>query len=87
MVKSRNKNFDPEKFFKNSRNQINNIMMKLRFLIDGDDLPTKLSNYVLLIPLFIYLECLIKNKNLIKRNNTNILSMNDSNYKNLIKKK
>ena len=45
--------------------------MLLKCVIDGEDLPTKMSNYILLIPLFIYLECLIKNKSLIKRNKSN----------------
>jgi hypothetical protein len=71
VIKSRNKNIKPEKFFKNSKYQINNILMLLKCVIDGEDLPTKMSNYVLLIPLFIYLECLIKNKGLLKRNTSN----------------
>ena len=45
--------------------------MLLKCVIDGEDLPTKMSNYVLLIPLFIYLECLIKSKSLLKRNASN----------------
>ena len=80
VIKSKNKNFDSEKFFKNSRHQINSILMLLKCQIEGENMLTKLSNYIILIPLFIYLESAIKNKNLIKRNSINVLSMKDSNY-------
>ena len=55
-------------------------LMLLKCQIEGENMLTKLSNYIILIPLFIYLESAIKNKNLIKRNSINVLSMKDSNY-------
>lgn len=78
VIKAKNRNFDSDRFFKNSRYQIQNILTQLRFQIEGDDLPSKMSSYILLIPLYIHLECLIRNKTLIKRPN---LTNRDQNSK------
>lgn len=49
----------------------------LGVLISGDSYRFKLLNYVLFIPLFIYLETLLKNKLIFKRSQ-NILSMKEA---------
>jgi hypothetical protein len=55
--------------------------------IDGDSYSAKVCHYILLIPLFIYLEALLKNKKLFKRRLNSILDMKEaSNFHNFNKR-
>ena len=59
-----------DKSFKSSSS---NLIGHMNRSIEGADMKEKIANFILFIPLFIYLECAIQNKSLIKRNVKNAL--------------
>ncbi len=76
MLKMKPANADIEKILQTSLP----LQAQLRRPIDGNDPQEKLTNCLLFIPLFIYLECVNQNKGLLKRKDS-ILEMNKNPYK------
>lgn len=60
-------------------NKINQILnQKIKGSRNDKDLETKLVNFILYIPVFIYLESFFKNKQIFQRKNNSILNSKES---------
>ena len=68
LVKALTQNFDTQYLY-----------LQLNYTIKGgDNVSNKILNYVALIPLFIYIESIIKNKLIFKRRQNSILNIKDA---------
>ena len=80
IMKLKIKKIDLIKQANSTSNEIK-ISSQLNMQIGADQIQSKLVNYVLLIPLFIYLESLCKNNMIFQRRQNTILNMKEaSNY-------
>ena len=67
-----------------SSNKLNN---QLKILIQGDSLETKITNYILLIPLFLSTDCMLNNKKIMRKHSNSILDMKDAvNFHNFLRR-
>jgi hypothetical protein len=86
VLKAKVFNYEKLKAVRLLQNDSSKFNSHLNFLIHGDTLETKLINYILLIPLFINVECMLNNKKIMRRFRNSILEMKDSsNFHNYLK--
>lgn len=81
VMKIRFKNMDADKLIKALTQHFDSqyLYLQLNYTIKGNDVLThKILNYVSLIPLFIYIESIIKNKVIFKRRQNTILNFKDA---------
>ena len=80
-MKTRFKNADSEKLIKALTQNFDTQYLYLQLnytLKGGDNVSNKILNYVALIPLFIYIESIVKNKTIFKRRQNTILNLKDA---------
>ena len=81
IIKMRFKNAETEKLVKALTQNFDTqyLYLQLNYTIKGgDNVSNKILNYVALIPLFIYIESIIKNKLIFKRRQNSILNIKDA---------
>lgn len=68
--------------------KLKSLDLKLNMKLDGENKQTKMIKYILLIPLFIYSETIVKNDSIFQRHKNTILHMKDaSNFHSFNKRK
>ena len=80
-MKTRFKSSDTDKLIKALTQNFDTqyLYLQLNYTIKGgDNISNKTLNYVALIPLFIYIESIVKNKTIFKRRQNSILNLKDA---------
>ena len=80
IIKSRFKSTDTDKLIQALTQNFDTkyLYLQLHYTIKGDSVSNKVLSFVSLIPLFIYIESIIKNKVIFKRRQNTILNLKDA---------
>jgi hypothetical protein len=80
VLKVKLKDIDANKLTSSSNKiaEMNSLSKQLKIEINGENIQTKLINFILLIPLYMHVESTYKNKSLHQRHQVSIINMKDA---------